>query len=87
MVFVPFVPGSGGSELTQQDHMATRWQREPSVLAADPCFCDMLPSGKKKVMIKYKFTFPGADELSPQSKVREKKSMPGLWEKELEKAK
>ena len=41
-------------------------------------------------MIEYKFTFPGADELSLQSlqsKVSEKKSMPGLWEKELEKAK
>lgn len=32
---------------------------------------------KKKVMIKCKFTFPGADELSLQSKVSEKKSMPG----------
>ena len=28
-------------------------------------------------MIKCKFTFPGADELSLQSKVSEKKSMPG----------
>lgn len=47
----------------------------------------MLPSGKKKVMLKYKFTFPEEDELSLQSKVSEKKSMPGLWAKELEKAK
>lgn len=38
-------------------------------------------------MVKYKFAFPVADELSLQSKVVRKRACLGLWEKELEKAK
>lgn len=59
------------------------WLQTP----ASVTLCSLLGKQNKTVMVKYKFAFPVADELSLQSKVVRKRACLGLWEKELEKAK